>query len=57
MAYLVLYHDMSAMDALKTVKRVRDILPNNSNLAHLARIHNQVVRYVQIVGATLEEAC
>ena len=38
----VLYKNMSAMVALETVKLKRDILPNNSNLAHLARIHNEV---------------
>jgi atypical dual specificity phosphatase/dual specificity phosphatase 3 len=41
LAYLVLYKDLAATEALKTVKLRRDILPNNSNLAHLARIHNE----------------
>lgn len=41
-AYLILYKDFTAMEALKTVKTVRDIFPNNSNLAHLSRIHNEV---------------
>lgn len=41
MAYLILYKNMSAMEAVKMIKTERDILPNNSNLAHLATIHNE----------------
>ncbi len=44
MAYLILYKNMSAMEAVKMIKTERDILPNNSNLAHLATIHNEVRR-------------
>ena len=40
--YLVLHKELSAMAALKIVKEIRDIYPNNSNLAHVARIHNEV---------------
>lgn len=46
LAYLVMYKNMSAMAALETVKLKRDILPNNSNLAHLARIHNEKYGHV-----------
>lgn len=41
LAYLILHKNLSAVEALKLVKTNRDILPNNYNLANLAKIHNE----------------
>ena len=41
-SYLILHKGMDANEALKMIKLKRDVWPSNENLAHLARMSNEI---------------